>query len=813
MTVAVLAEKPSAARNMAKALGGTSGSYQGEDFIIVAARGHLFELKQPHEQVPADLSAKYKSWELDNLPWDSKDFSWELEPREGARDTLSTLKKALLDAKVSEIAIATDVDPTGEGGAIAGNIIVELGADSKKLSRMYFTDEAAGSIQKAFTSRKALAGGIADFDEYKKAVYRSRLDMLTMQETRVATKVSGQRAVYRNGRLKSPIVRLVGDQKKAHDDYQKIPFYENRFRDENGVVYKNEEEPRFASKDEVPGGYVTSPVVVDSTTEKRTSPPRLLDLAGLSARLSPKGAKAQQVLKTYQAMYEAQVVSYPRTEDKTITTEQFNELKPKIDDIASVVGADVSALTHRTPRKSHVKDSGAHGANRPGPNVPGSLSELEQKFGPLGSMIYEELARSYLAMAAEDYVYDQQKGHLEKYEDFLGVANIPKEMGFKAIFSSDDQDEDEDESTQGLGTSADPFVHEGFPPRPPAPTQKWLMKQLEKRDVGTGATRTSTYAEVTNEKSKYPLLIDRRGKISLSEHGQVNYLLLPNTHIGDLTLTERVYATMRGVADGSVDADVALAEVADWVRDDLKTMADNAETMRSTLGLEVVAFAPKEKHSGLWKGQEVSFNREWSNHRFTDQELQDLLDGKEISFDAVSKGGNEYVASGQLAEQSYQGRKFFGFKLAIKEGVPDQWAKHVFTDEEKETLESGGEVKVTDAVSKAGAPLQAILTYGVEKGESRKKIIPNFNTGDVPKAWGGHTFTPSEVAALEKGETITASDFVSKRTKKTYTAEVVFKEETPGEGKRIVPLFDKKKSGGGGGSSRRGSYKKSGGRR
>lgn len=33
---------------------------------------------------------------------------------------------------------------------------------------------------------------------------------------------------------------------------------------------------------------------------------------------------------------------------------------------------------------------------------------------------------------------------------------------------------------------------------------KWLMKQLEKRDVGTGATRTSAYSEVTNDKAKYP---------------------------------------------------------------------------------------------------------------------------------------------------------------------------------------------------------------------------------------------------------------------------------------------------------------------
>ena len=38
---------------------------------------------------------------------------------------------------------------------------------------------------------------------------------------------------------------------------------------------------------------------------------------------------------------------------------------------------------------------------------------------------------------------------------------------------------------------------------------KWLMKQLEKRDVGTGATRTSTYSEVTSTSTRHPLLVEQ----------------------------------------------------------------------------------------------------------------------------------------------------------------------------------------------------------------------------------------------------------------------------------------------------------------
>lgn len=175
-------------------------------------------------------------------------------------------------------------------------------------------------------------------------------------------------------------------------------------------------------------------------------------------------------------------------------------IQPLVDKIAGVVGVDPAALSHRGPRKSHIKSGGAHGANRPGPNVPPNLAAVETKFGALGKEIYELLAKNYLTMLAPDYEYDQHRGHVEKYPSFVGSLNVPAVLGWKGVFvAEDDGDGDGDETASdatALGTIAKPFVHEGFPTRPPHPTMGWLMKQLEKRSVGTGATRTSTYAEV-----------------------------------------------------------------------------------------------------------------------------------------------------------------------------------------------------------------------------------------------------------------------------------------------------------------------------
>lgn len=739
MTLAILTEKPSAGRAFGAALGGMQGTFNGENYVVVSARGHLFELAQPEEQLigaSAEEQAGMKAWNLANLPWDASRFSWKQVQIPGTADVLKALRTVL--PRVDEIVIATDLDPTGEGDLIAWNIIDQLNLHGKKFSRMEFTDESPASIQKAFVNRRRVTAMQAEGD-YRKADFRNKFDFLTIQETRVATLAAGQQAVLRQGRLKSAMVKLVGDQLEAHTSYVKVPEFQNRFRDENGVLYTNPEEPRFKTPGEVPQVYQRSRVVLDKRENKSTGPKRLLDLAGLSARLSSKGVKADQVLATYQKMYEDQVVSYPRTEDKTITPEQFNELLPFANQIAAVVGVDVALLTHRQPRSSHVKAAGAHGANRPGPKVPASLDALKSKYGTIAPMIYEELGRSYLAMLAEDYLYEAQEGHIEAYPAFIGRAAVPKSLGWKQVFAVDKDDdkdekkagEEDEENAKGLGSVGEPIVYEIIPPRPEHPTMKWLMKQLEKRDVGTGATRTSTFAEVTSVKAKFPLLRESRGKITMSEYGDMSHRLLPGTRIGDLRLTEWVYGVMRAIAAGTTTADVALAVVAGWVVEDIQTMTKNASTMKKELGLSDVQQQRKEKHEGVWAatGEKVRFNREWGGHAFTDQELQDLLDGKVIEFSATARSGAPYDAKGKLERQEFNGNSFVGFKPDFNSDVPPKaWCKHVFTPEEMKQLVAGQKIYIDDFVSGKGKTFQATIHFGLENKKSKdKKIIPEFS--------------------------------------------------------------------------------------
>lgn len=717
--IGILAEKPSQARNFATALGGMRGTYAGEDYVITNARGHLFEFDTPDKQVPDALASRYKSWNVENLPWDETQFSWKRRRGKDVSQVLKNIKQVM--SGCDEVCIATDDDPTGEGELIAWEIFDELHIGrGKKFSRMYFVDESATEVQKAFKSRKPIASMATDMD-FVKAQYRSQWDFLSMQFTRIATTFGDGRSVLRQGRLKSSMVLLVGDQLDRIAHYKKVPFYTNRFRDENGNVFSSDKEPMFPTKDEVPQIYTDSPVVVDSKSHKTSAPPRLIDLATLSSRLAAN-VPAKVVLATYQKMYEAQVVSYPRTEDKFITPEQFNDMVPKVDAIAKLVGVDPAVLTHRAPRKTHVKKGCAHGANRPGVNVPASLAELD-KYGRGAREIYVMLAKNFLSMFAEDYEYEQQKGHLAKYPDFTGSANVPVRQGWHVVSYDADDDAMADASSVALGTTASPFVYEGFPPKPTAPTMRWLMTQLDKCDVGTGATRTSTYADVTNVRAKYPLLIEKRGKLSMAPCGEMSYRLLPGTNIGDIKVTERLMQEMRDIADGKADPAECLHRVQQMVREDIVTMKANGEKMRKELGITMEnngGFERKEKFEGDWNGKHVAFNRKWGGHRFTDEECADLIAGKDVTFKATSKSGEEYPVTGHLADLEYNGHKYVGFEKVNAGGGADDKAYchgvwkgreirfkrtyrgHEFTDDECDALLAGNEIEVDGLVAKSG---------------------------------------------------------------------------------------------------------------
>lgn len=139
----------------------------------------------------------------------------------------------------------------------------------------------------------------------------------------------------------------------------------------------------------------------------------------------------------------------------------------------------------------------------------------------------------------------------------------------------------------------------------------------------------------------------------------------------------------------------------------------------------------KEKVTGIWSetGEEVTFNRVWAGYRFSDSEIQDLLNGKQIEIrNLKSKKGTAYGVIGKLAEQTYDGNSFIGFmkeEFIHEEGVPGSWCKHNFTEKEKKALEAGETVHIKNAVSKNGKKFECDVKYDLRE-DGNKGIIPMF---------------------------------------------------------------------------------------
>lgn len=772
----ILAEKPSAMAGFAKAFGGNKGTFNNQAYKLVAAQGHLLKYVDPHKMVASQYADEFEDWSVANLPWNLSRLNWKKEPirrknnytkkMESTRDLINHIKNESKSDGVDTIVIATDVDPSGEGDMIAWEIINAIGWRGRVL-RMSFVDETPKALQKAFTSMTDVSNQNQHGD-YVKALVRSRWDFASMQLTRIATSAArsaGYNVVVRKGRLKSVMVKMVADQLASIKAYKKTPYYEVQYKDDNGHVYKRrlvDEQVeigqgfRFATKGEAERDrqkFTQSGVVKDGETLKKTAPGKLLDLAGLSGILSTKGFKPKEIMSTYQKMYEAKIVSYPRTEDKVISQGQFDEMLPLINQIAGVVGVDPRLLTHRTPRKTHVKDGGAHGANRPGLNVPSSLVSLK-KYGPSAEAIYQTLAKNFLSMFGEDYEYRQIKGHVQAFPNFVTTVNIEVKAGFKQIFDTEkeskDADDDQDKmSIAELGSIADSFVNEGFNKKPAAPTIKWLTRQLERYNVGTGATRVGTISEVTNGKTA--LLSENRGKLTLTQIGEIAAVLLEDTYIGNVQVTENLFRNMEAVGKFKIDPEKVLNSVTELVAHDKQVMMANASKLKARVGAakgkNKMAFEQKEKATGVFapNGQEISFNREWSGHKFTDSEVEALLNGETIEFEATSKAGNPYIAKGKLEEQSFEGRNglinYWGFALkleprkaakdmtAAEANFKPEWSGHRFNAAEEAQLRAGQKITIEAKSRKTGKPFTVDVTFELTSfnGNDYWGIVPHFN--------------------------------------------------------------------------------------
>ena len=131
-TVAVLTEKPSVARDIARVLGADKrgeGYLQGNGYVVTWAIGHLVSLAQPHE-----INPQWRQWRMDLLPILPE--QWPLVVYERTKDQFEVVRKILTSARVSRIVCATDA---GREGELIFRYIYDAAESKKPVSRLWIS--------------------------------------------------------------------------------------------------------------------------------------------------------------------------------------------------------------------------------------------------------------------------------------------------------------------------------------------------------------------------------------------------------------------------------------------------------------------------------------------------------------------------------------------------------------------------------------------------------------------------------------------------------------------------------------------------
>ncbi|MDX2474960.1 MAG: DNA topoisomerase 3 [Candidatus Krumholzibacteria bacterium] len=327
----IIAEKPSVARDIAKVLKITAkkkGYIEGRGCAVTWAFGHLVTLQEPSEYDPA-----LKRWALNTLPFVPEKFQLKLITNRGVSEQFETIKS--LCEQADEIICATDAGREGE--LIFRYILALSGCEDKPIRRLWLNSLTPEAILKAF---KELKDG-HDYDPlYAAARCRSESDWIVgLNSTRYYTVRHGRiggdgdRVLWTIGRVQTPVLAMIVERDDTIDHFTAQPFWElsTKYRE---VVFKyagkRSENPKRAQTllEKVAGQDFA--ITGIAAKKKKEQPPQLFDLTSLQRDLNKQhGLSAADTLTATQNLYEAKLVTYPRTDSRYLS----QDMKPRIPEI------------------------------------------------------------------------------------------------------------------------------------------------------------------------------------------------------------------------------------------------------------------------------------------------------------------------------------------------------------------------------------------------------------------------------------------------------------------------------------------------
>ncbi|NJK90236.1 MAG: hypothetical protein HC923_13195, partial [Myxococcales bacterium] len=355
----VITEKPSVARDIVAAIGGFSekdGYWEGADYVVTYAVGHLFELPAPE-----DMSPEYRAWTLNTLPilppeFRFRDVAPKLKPKSGTRDRLSTIRSLLQRKDVDRLVNACDA---GREGELIFREIVEHFESTQPIQRLWLQSMTRDAIRRGFDE---LQDGVKYEGLSNAAHCRNYSDwVIGMNATRALTrrlKSRSENQAWSAGRVQTPTLAMLVHRELDILAHTPKPFWRIRasfqHADETYEALWFDPTARSSGEDddqredrlfdEAKAREIVEKtrgkMGVASETQKpsRDNPPLLFDLTSLQREANSRfGWSARRTLNAAQRCYEGhKVLTYPRTDAKALP----NDYRPVVNEVIEQLGRD-----------------------------------------------------------------------------------------------------------------------------------------------------------------------------------------------------------------------------------------------------------------------------------------------------------------------------------------------------------------------------------------------------------------------------------------------------------------------------------------
>ena len=355
-----IAEKPSVAREFAKALGmkgaATAGARDGylenEDTIVTWCVGHLITMSYPEVYDPA-----LKKWSFDTIPFIPEEYKYEIIGASSKQ--FQVVSKLLNREDVGRIYVCTD---SGREGEYIYRLVEQMaGVDKSKKDRrrVWIDSQTEEEIMRGIREAKELSAydNLSDAaylraqEDYLMGINFSRALSLKYSYT-VKNYLGMDRCVIAVGRVMTCVLGMIVKREREIRQFVPTPFYrvlantegfeaewkttkESAYLDSPLLYKENGFKKEESAKQLITELSEDAPIElivqkVEKKTEKK-APPMLYNLAELQNdcsrlfKISPT-----DTLNTVQTLYERKLVTYPRTDARVLSTAVAKEIGKNI---------------------------------------------------------------------------------------------------------------------------------------------------------------------------------------------------------------------------------------------------------------------------------------------------------------------------------------------------------------------------------------------------------------------------------------------------------------------------------------------------